>query len=154
MNVERKRGSGFKRVGSATALQEAGEAVVTLPKGTQTLRAVARVGSETVTSPEVKVKVRAARRWSTTKKDTGAYRGKAGSRSVKFKVAKRGRELRSFKAFVPMTCPGVDPGRSRPRSAPPPSRRSGSRPTAASSPPPRPAPTRRCASAAASPSAR
>jgi hypothetical protein len=91
-------------------LQETGEAVVTLPKGTQTLRASAKVGDETVTSPQVKVKVRPARKWSTSRKDTGAYRGKVGSRSVGFKVTKRGRELRGFKAFVPMTCPGVDPG--------------------------------------------
>ena len=29
---------------------------------------------------------------------------------MSLKVAKRGREIRNFKAFVPMTCPSVQPG--------------------------------------------
>lgn len=110
VTVERKQGSGFKTVGTATALQETAEAVVKLPRGRQTLRATAKAGDDTVTSPTVTVKVKPAKKWSTSKKDTGAYQGKVGSRSVKFEVTRRGRELRSFKAFVPMTCPGIEPG--------------------------------------------
>ena len=102
--VEVLRGS--KRVGTATALGERGEAVVTLPKGTHALRVKATLGDEEIPSPALAVKVRAARKWTTSRRDTGAYKGK----SVSFKVAARGRQIRSFKAFVPMTCPGLQPG--------------------------------------------
>ena len=104
--VQRKAGTQWKRAGSATALGDAGEAVVTLAKGGQTLRVRARLGSEEITSPAVNVTVRPARGWTTSRRDDGAYKGK----SVKFKVAKRGREIRRFRAIVPMTCPGLQPG--------------------------------------------
>ncbi len=93
---------GAKRAGTATALGGKGEAVVTLPKGRQTLR----VRAQGVVSPARTVRVAAARRWSTKARDTGAYK----SGSVAFRVASRGRELRAFNAKVPMTCPGVQPG--------------------------------------------
>ena len=70
----------------------------------------ATVGEETVTGPALALTVKAARRWSTGARDDGAYRGRTRSRSVRLKVARRGRELRDFKAFVAMTCPGVQPG--------------------------------------------
>jgi hypothetical protein len=50
--------------------------------------------------------VAAAKRWSTSLRSDGAYTGK----SVKLKVARGGRDVRDFRAFVPMTCPGVTPG--------------------------------------------
>jgi len=106
VQVQRIASSAWKRTGSATALGGAGEAVVTLPKGRHTLRVRATLGSEEVTSPAVRVTVRAARGWKTSRRDDGAYKGK----SVKLKVAKRGREIRGFRAFVPMTCPSVQPG--------------------------------------------
>ena len=102
--VEVVRGS--RRAGSATALGGRGEAVVTLPKGKQTLRVRTRLGDEEVVSAPRTVRVRAARKWSTKARDAGAYK----SGSVAFKIAKRGRELRSFNAKVPMTCPGLQPG--------------------------------------------
>ena len=110
VTVERRAGSRWRRAGTATALGGEGEAVVTLPRGKQTLRARATVGEETVTGAPLALTVKAARRWSTGARDDGAYRGRAGSRSVRLRVARRGRELRDFKAFVAMTCPSVQPG--------------------------------------------
>jgi hypothetical protein len=38
------------------------------------------------------------------------YTGRAGSRSVRLRVAKAGRELRGFSASVATLCPGLSPG--------------------------------------------
>jgi hypothetical protein len=40
----------------------------------------------------------------------GRYRGRAGPRSVRLEVTGRGRQVRDFRAFVPMLCPGISPG--------------------------------------------
>jgi hypothetical protein len=109
--VERKVGAAWRRVGTATALGAAGEAVVTLPAGTQTLRVVATVGADTVESPTRAVVVRAAKGWKTDADDAGRYAGTGtGNRSVTLKVSANGRQVRDFSAFVAMTCPGIDPG--------------------------------------------
>ena len=75
VEVQRKAGTKWKRAGTATALGEGGESVVTLAKGGQTLRVRATLGSEEITSPGVKVKVRPARGWKTSRRDDGAYKG-------------------------------------------------------------------------------
>jgi hypothetical protein len=108
--VERRAGSGWKRAGSATALRGKAEAVVTLARGDQQLRAVATIGSQRVEGGATRITVRRASRWQTGARDDGAYRGRVGSRSVKLTVARDGRQVRSFRAFVPMLCPGVAPG--------------------------------------------
>jgi hypothetical protein len=108
--VERRAGSGWKRVGSATALRGKLEAVVTLARGAQQLRAVATIGSQRIEGDATRVTVRRATRWQTGTRDDGAYRGRVGSRSVRLTVARHGRHVRSFRAFVPMLCPGVSPG--------------------------------------------
>jgi hypothetical protein len=108
--VERRAGSGWERAGSATVLRGKAEAVVTLARGDQQLRAVATIGSQRVEGDATRITVRRASRWQTGARDDGAYRGRAGSRSVKLAVARHGRQVRSFRAFVPMLCPGVSPG--------------------------------------------
>jgi hypothetical protein len=94
---------------SGTALGGKAEIVITLSKGTHELRPTLTIGGAPVDGATTRVTARAARNWTTTRAD-GSYRGKAGSRSVKFKVAKKGKELRGFSAFVAMTCPGVTAG--------------------------------------------
>jgi hypothetical protein len=108
--VERRAGSGWKRAGSATALRGKAEAVVTLARGDPQLRAVATIGSQRVEGAATRVTVRHAARWQTGARDDGAYRGRIRSRSVRLAVARHGRQVRSFRAFVPMLCPGVAPG--------------------------------------------
>lgn len=108
--VERRAGSGWRSVGTATALGGEGEAVVVLPRGSQLLRLTLMVGAQQLVSATRRVSVRPARRWSTKASDDGRYEGRIGSRSVRLSVARAGRELRGFRAFVPMLCPGVSPG--------------------------------------------
>ena len=83
--------------------------MITLSRGTHELRPTLTIGDSEVTGASTRVTVRAAKRWTTTRAD-GSYKGRAGSRSVKFKVTKKGKELRGFSAFVAMTCPGVTAG--------------------------------------------
>jgi hypothetical protein len=54
------------------------------------------------------VDVRRARRWSTRASDDGRHTGRAGSRPVRFRVAKARRELRDFRALLSIgTCTGT-----------------------------------------------
>jgi hypothetical protein len=108
--VERRVGSAWKQVGGATALRGKAEAVVTLARGSQHLRAVATIGSQRVEGDARRVTVRRASGWQTRARDDGSYRGRVGSRSVRFTVGGHGRQVRSFRAYVPMLCPGVAPG--------------------------------------------
>jgi hypothetical protein len=108
--VERRAGSGWRRAGSATALRGAAEAVVTLARGAQQLRAVATIGSQRIEGAATGITVRRATRWQTGARDDGSYRGRVGSRSVRLRIVGDGRGLRAFEAFVPMLCPGVAPG--------------------------------------------
>jgi hypothetical protein len=108
--VERRVGSRWRRAGTATALGGTAEAVVTLPRGTQQLRVALTVGAQQLLSPARRVSVRRARHWSTGARADGTYKGPIGSRSVRFTVARAGRELRGFRAFVAMLCPGIEPG--------------------------------------------
>jgi hypothetical protein len=84
--------------------------VVTLPKGAQKLRASLTIGSQTIAGETAALTVRAAKAWNTGAGSDGAFKGRAGSRSVKLKIARKGREVRDFSAFVAMTCPGVTAG--------------------------------------------
>jgi hypothetical protein len=108
--VERQVGSSWKRAGAGTVLGGRAEAVLVLPRGKHQLRATLTIGSQTLTSDARGLTAAAARKWTTGKASDGSYRGRAGSRSVTFKIVRHGRELRGFKAFVPMTCPGVTAG--------------------------------------------
>ncbi len=111
VRVERRAGRGWRKVGSATALGGKGEASVTLPRGKQSLRAVAHLGSATVASKPRTVTVRRAAGWQTGRADDGSYAGKGrGLRSLSFRVTGAGRVLKSFEAKVPLLCPGIVAG--------------------------------------------
>ena len=104
--VERAIGGGWKEAGAGTATGEQGEPTVLLPAGATRVRAAVQLGAELVTSPEVAVRVRRARGWSTKARDDGRYTGRrGGERSVRLRVAKRGREVRGFTSHVTMLCP-------------------------------------------------
>jgi hypothetical protein len=107
MTLERRRGTSWRPLGEAAALQGRGEVIATLPRGRQRLRAVVRSGSETLTSAERVLRVRPARRWKTRKADEGVYTATFG---VRMRVTRGGREIRGFESDVAMTCPGVLPG--------------------------------------------
>jgi len=108
--VQRRRGSRWRSAGSATVLGGEAEAAIALPRGDQRIRVALAIGDQQVVSAARRVSVRRARRWSTGPLDTGRYTGRAGSRSVRLVVTSRGRQLRDFRAYVPMLCPGVTAG--------------------------------------------
>lgn len=108
--VQRRSGTRWRSVGSATVLGGEAEAPIVLPRGTQQVRVSVTIGAQQVASAARRVKVRRARRWSTGAAADGRYKGRAGARSVRLKVAGRGRQVRDFRAFVPMLCPGGSPG--------------------------------------------
>jgi hypothetical protein len=108
--VQRRTGGRWKRVGTATALGGKAQAVVVLPRGSQQLRAVVTIGSQQIVGAARRVSVVRAAHWSTGAAADGRYKGTGGERSVRFTVARAGRELRNFHAFVPMLCPGLTPG--------------------------------------------
>jgi hypothetical protein len=106
VRIERKAGKKWRKVATAQAIGERAEAVITLKRGRHTLRAVATIGSQAVTSAGRKLKVARAAGWRTSRSDDGAYRAK----SVRFKVAGGGRQVKGFTAHVAMLCPSVTPG--------------------------------------------
>jgi hypothetical protein len=108
--VQRRSGSRWRSAGTATVLGGQAEAAIVLPRGDQQIRVGLAIGDQQVTSAALRVSVRRARRWSTGPRDAGRYKGRVGSRSVRFNVTGRGRQVRDFRAYVPMLCPGVTAG--------------------------------------------
>ncbi|MGZ8649755.1 MAG: hypothetical protein ACXW08_14190, partial [Solirubrobacteraceae bacterium] len=137
--VQRRSGTRWRSVGSATVLGGEAEAPIVLARGTQQVRVSVTIGAQQVASAARRVKVRRARRWSTGAAADGRYKGRAGARSVRLKVAGR-QAVRSVTSVPSSRCcaRAVLRGSSRPRSARPPSAAPGSLRTAASWPrPPR-----------------
>ncbi len=111
VRVERAAGARWVGVGEGTALGGGAEAVVTLPRGRQRVRAAVTIGGAVVAGPERVVVVRPATAPRTTRaSQDGAYRGTIRNRSVTLRIAAGGREVRDVRAFVPMLCPGVTAG--------------------------------------------
>ena len=98
--VERKTASGWQTLGTPTA---EGEPLLRLPLGVQHLRAVVRIGADTLTSTVQTVSVAAARRWTTSAQDDGTYRD-AARPSVRLSVRDRGHRITGLRADVPTLC--------------------------------------------------
>lgn len=108
VTVQRRAGRRWKRVASATVLQERGSVVFKLPNGRQRVRLKAVVGTQGGTSPVRVVRVARARAWSTTH-DAGPYRGRAEGAKLTLTVAAGGRQIRDFQTDVSMFCVGPTP---------------------------------------------
>ncbi len=109
--IERKAGATWSKVAAASAAAGKAEAVVTLARGPQQLRAVVTIGSQRIESAARAVNVKRARNWSTSSRANGRYEGSgSGLKSVAFRIAAKGRELRDLDAKVPMLCPGITAG--------------------------------------------
>jgi hypothetical protein len=102
--LERRVGKRWRAFGGDIMVGGAGEILVGLPRGAHHLRAVVRVGDETLIGPERTLVFAPARNWITGSGDDGSYSGRLG---VHFKVTRDGREIRGFEADVPMLCPGI-----------------------------------------------
>ena len=111
VSVEYRSGDRWRRAGAAIALGERGDASVVLRAGRTRLRAIVRLGAETVTSRPLALKVRRARRWTTSARDDGRYVMRpGGQRTKRLRVTRGGRRLRGFEAEVPLLCPSALPG--------------------------------------------
>jgi hypothetical protein len=92
---------GGAKVGSGTVTSDSASPTVTL-SGSGKIHAAVTIGSQTVDSPEVDVKVSKARTWKTKASDEGSYKG---TRSAKLKVANKGKQIRNLSVSVAMLCP-------------------------------------------------
>lgn len=96
-----------RRVGSAwrdiARPDNEGVAIVSLPKGSQVVRGVARIGGQEFAGPPRTVSVVPARRWATGRTSDGRYRDPARP-SVRFRVVDGGRRIVGLHADVPVLC--------------------------------------------------
>ena len=101
--LQRRAGSRWRTVARTSAVLGAARPLVRLPRGRQRLRVRARLGSDAFTSAVRRVTVRRPGRWSTSRRDEGAYRD--GSHpSLRLRVERSGRRVRGFTVDVPTTC--------------------------------------------------
>jgi hypothetical protein len=107
--VERARGNGWRKLADAGVFAGKAEAVVVLPRGRQRLRVHATVGDQDSTSETKTITVVAARGWTTSRRDDGAYRGSADGNALTLSVAGGGREIRRFQTHVQTLCVGPTP---------------------------------------------
>jgi hypothetical protein len=111
VRVQRRVGKGWRDAARTIVLGGKGEAVLVLRAGKTRLRVVAKAGDQLLTSTARKLTVAQPRRWSTSAADDGSYRGRpGGERSVRLRVTRGGREIRGFRAYVAMLCPGLTGG--------------------------------------------
>ena len=92
VSVEYRSGDRWRPAGAAIALGERGDASVVLPVGRTRLRAIVKLGAETVTSRPAALTVRRARRWRTGARDDGRYVMRpGGQRTKRLRVTRGGR---------------------------------------------------------------
>ena len=113
VTIERRSGSTWVAVGEVALNEE--DAFIKLPRGKVELRATARFGAESLSSPARTVTVAKPLEWQTSRRDDGRYRD-AKRPSVRFAVTGGGRTLSGFRADVPTICSsttsptGTEPG--------------------------------------------
>lgn len=110
VSIEVKNGTTWRAAGGGTLATNVADTPIALKLGDTRMRAVATLGSERVTSPEVPVTVAAAKRWPSGPTWMGTWKGSAkasGStpRTVSFRVTSGGRIMKSAKVQVVMLCP-------------------------------------------------
>ena len=101
--LQRRRGSRWRTVARTSSVLGAARPLVRLVRGRQRLRVRASLGSDTFTSRVRRVTVRRAARWSTSRRDDGAYRDRVRP-SLRLRVERGGRRVRGFAVDVPTTC--------------------------------------------------
>jgi len=109
VTLQVRRGGAWKRAASLTATGRTDEVAVSLPRSLRAdrypLRAQAKVGDETLTSPQRAVRLRKARGWKTSRRTDGRWAGKAASLPVGFRVSGKGRRISAGRFQVTLLCP-------------------------------------------------
>lgn len=104
-----KRGSTWSTFATLRAGSQRAEGPAQLPKAlkpaTYQVRAQAKVGTETITSTARSLKLRKADKRSTSKRQDGSWKGKAGSLPVSFKVSGKGRTISAGRFQLALLCP-------------------------------------------------
>jgi hypothetical protein len=108
LEIQRLVAGKWRTLARDSFARQPAEVTVTLPGGPQKLRALVRAGAQEIVSATAtrNVAINAPLRTVAT----GSYRGTVGSgtQSATFRVT--GRRIRTFRAFVPMLCPGITAG--------------------------------------------
>ena len=85
------------------------DVAVSLPRslkpGRYRIRAAAAVGTETLTSPARRLRLRKAKGWTTSKRQDGAWSGTAGKLPVAFRVSGGGRTVKAGRFQLTLLCP-------------------------------------------------
>lgn len=102
--LQRETASGWTTIGTGSASRGTAEVVANLRRGANRLRAVATVGSDTLTSPVAVIAGRVATTRVTSAADDGRY---VGPRGVKLRIGKRGTTISGATIRVLMVCPTV-----------------------------------------------
>lgn len=103
--LERRKGGGWKRLGTTRLSEEKGEVITVLPKGRQVLRAVVLLGRQRFTSKRTAVRARPdTGPRVTSRRSDGRWKG-IGKRRVSFRVSGGGRVIKRFQASVTTLCP-------------------------------------------------
>jgi hypothetical protein len=109
VTLQVRRGGSWRKAASLTATGRTDEVAVSLPKrlraGRYPLRAQAKVGDETLTSPQRSLRLRRAAGWKTSRRTDGRWAGKAAGLPVSFRVSGRGRKIRAGRFQLTLLCP-------------------------------------------------
>jgi len=104
-----KRGGAWRTAGRSAATGRAADVALRLPRsvrpGRYPLRAQARVGDETITSPQRSLRLRKPGRRTTSRRHDGRWRGKAAGLPARFRVSGRGRTIRAGRFQLALLCP-------------------------------------------------
>jgi hypothetical protein len=113
--VQLQRGGSWRTISHAGADGRTSEVAIRLPRsvkpGKYGLRARAKVGDETLTSPVRRLRVRKAAGWKTSRRQDGRWKGKASGLPVAFRVSGGGRTIRAGTFQLALLCPqaGTNP---------------------------------------------
>ena len=104
VELQVRRGAGWRRFGSVGLAADAGSGPAVLGRGRQRVRAVVRVGAESVVSSVRRLRVVPARRWTTSSRQDGPWR-KVGAATVRFRISGGGRIIRNGLFRQSLLCP-------------------------------------------------
>lgn len=111
VELQARRGAGWRRFGSVLLGADAGTGPAALKAGRHRVRAVVRIGDESVVSPIRRLAVVRARRWTTSRRQDGGWR-QAGGGTVRFRISGGGRIIKDGVFRQSLLCP--TPGQTSP----------------------------------------
>lgn len=102
----RARAGGWVTLGRDRVSSGAGKIIAALPTGAHAVRLTASVNGQRFNGTPTNVRAQRARRWRTSRRDDGEWRGRAGGAQLSFRVSGGGRLLTGLETEVPAFCVG------------------------------------------------